>query len=463
MRLSNTYPTRTWPGTIALVAVALALATCAAPATTPTTTEAPETTTTTVGTLDSESIYAEVSESLAFVETGLGTGSGVLFDPTHVVTNAHVVWPDRVAAVSFPGGAAGDAPVTAVDWLADLAVLDVSGIDGLPQPAVLGTGSDLAVGAELFLVGYPADDASDPTPAITAGVLSRRRDWADAGLTYLQSDAFITGGQSGGALVATTGEVVGISGLSLENGFALSLAAADVLDRLGALLAGDDPAGLGDRWLDTLTGRPSLDVVVPHRLAEEVFVFEASVGDEISLGLGGEGAFSAALVGPDGFLEHAIDDTSVEDSISLQVELDGPYFLGLAPLFGEDVAASVDAGIELTTLIDPDHGRPLTVGTVTAGNTDYPGDFDWYVLELTEGETVVVRASSTNTDPGLVIDWLENPEPDGESSDSDSGGGVLGFDAEIEYTAPFSGSFVVVVLDESQFGPGGYLISVEAA
>lgn len=57
-------------------------------------------------------------------------------------------------------------------------------------------------------------------------------------MTYLQTDAVITGGQSGGALVSYRGEVVGISGLSFADGFALAASMADVLPRISIALSG---------------------------------------------------------------------------------------------------------------------------------------------------------------------------------------------------------------------------------
>ncbi|MDP3985055.1 MAG: hypothetical protein Q8Q52_08655, partial [Acidimicrobiia bacterium] len=58
------------------------------------------------------------------------------------------------------------------------------------------------------------------------------------------------------------------------------------------------------------------------------------------------------------------------------------------------------------------------------------------------------------------VDWVGNTEEDWVAIDSDSGGGVLGYDAEIEFTAPVGGTYIVSVVDESSYGPGGYLIEV---
>ena len=75
----------------------------------------------------------------------------------------------------------------------------------------LANGEAMSPGSSVFLVGYPAATDLFPQVSITEGTVSRFREWDLAGLTLLQTDAAIAGGQSGGALVNTEGEVVGIS------------------------------------------------------------------------------------------------------------------------------------------------------------------------------------------------------------------------------------------------------------
>ena len=79
-------------------------------------------------------------------------------------------------------------------------------------PLTLSDGEDLAIGSELYLVGYPAEMELFPQPTITSGILSRLREWERAGITYFQTDAAIAGGQSGGVLVDARANVIGISG-----------------------------------------------------------------------------------------------------------------------------------------------------------------------------------------------------------------------------------------------------------
>ena len=64
-----------------------------------TATETPET-------LTRPQIFDKVSPAIAFIQTDIGSGSGVLIEGGYVVTNAHVVWPFDAARVVFPDGTA---------------------------------------------------------------------------------------------------------------------------------------------------------------------------------------------------------------------------------------------------------------------------------------------------------------------------------------------------------------------
>ncbi len=423
----------------------------AAPMTTTTTTTAPATTTT----LGAADVYSLVSASLAFVETPIGRGSAVLLE-AGLVTNAHVVWPAEEVTISFPGGLSAVVAVIAYDWMADLALLDVSGLTDLPPPALLHT-RPAEPGTTVYLVGYPADNQQSASPAITRGIVSRTRFWTETGMSFIQSDALISGGQSGGALVDEQGRIIGISGLSVGDGFALALAASDLEQRVSAMTDGSDPDGLGLRAVGDLTGGPSSSGSIAHILDETVFVFDGIPGDNITIEIRGSSTINADLVGPDGFVEAANNEPGTLLVLEAEIVLAGPHFIVVYPESGpvEEVTVS---GVEVNAWIDRDHGRPVAVGSSVAGNGDYPGDLDWFLLELEEGQTVTVRASSINIDAALLIDFIAGSAFE---SDSDSAGGVIGFDAMIEYTASETGSYAVAVFDETGFGPGAYVLTVE--
>lgn len=99
----------------------------------------------------------------------------------------------------------------------------------MPLPGTkLSAADDVEQGVDVFLAGFPGESNVNPKPTISRGILSRRRQAREFGQTYLQTDAAIGGGQSGGALVDRSGRVIGLSGLSFAERFALALSAEDV-------------------------------------------------------------------------------------------------------------------------------------------------------------------------------------------------------------------------------------------
>jgi hypothetical protein len=402
-------------------------------------------------------VYRMVAPSLGFVQTPLATGSGILLSDGLLVTNAHVVWPFRTVDVSFLDGTSATAlPVVGVDWGADLALIDVSGVADLDTATAMAT-TEYAAGDRIYLIGYPAEDPNAPEPAITTGIISRTRTWVDGGLRFIQSDALISGGQSGGALVDASGSIIGITSLEIGEGFALALDGTDVAARIEAILAGGDPAGVGGRWLEDLaTAEPPQNAA--HFLDELVWMFDAVEGDEILIEAKAQTPLSGSIIGPDGFLETSLEG----DVLAFTAELDGPHFVAIVPDVGFDARIELQSNVDLTPLRDPDHGVAIAVGGLEFGNIDYPGDLDWFSIELGEGDEVFVAASSPNADMGLYIGPLDDLNGDEARSDSDSGAGVIGADAEVRYTAVRSGTHIIAVFDETQFGPGTYALRVDA-
>ena len=441
----------------------------AAPSTAVTSASTTAADTTTTAPPTASDVYRMVAPSLGFVETPLSTGSGIFIGDGLLVTNAHVVWPYRSVTVSFFDGSVGrDLEVVGVDWSADLALVDVSPITDLPTPTTL-TPIEYVSGDRVYLIGFPAEDPNAPEPAITTGIVSRTRTWVDGGLRFIQSDALISGGQSGGALVDASGAIIGITSLEIGEGFALALDAADVagadlLDPRGnvggieQIGSGRDPSGIGDRWLEDLSLTDPTRVA-EHFLDEIVWRFDAAAGDEVIVEVKAQAPLSGSVIGPDGFLE-----TTLEGGVlAFTAELDGPHFVAVVPDAGFDTRIDPVTDVELTLLDDPDHGTSIDVDELRFGNIDYPGDLDWFEIELGEGDELLITASSPNADMGLYVGPLLNLSGDDARSDSDSGAGVIGADAELRYTAATSGTHIIGVFDETQFGPGAYALRVDAA
>ena len=217
------------------------------------------------------------------------------------------------------------------------------------------------------------------------------------------------------------------------------------------MLEGHD---IGDRWLQDLEvgGDPSPPV---HALDESVWVLRPEAGTEVVLTTDADW-LSGSVVGPDGFLEAALSD----GELSFVATIDGPHFAAVVPGTSGGASIELSGTVTLTLLDDPDHGISVTRGETLFANVDRPGDLDWFVVELEAGETIEVEATSPNADLALIVGPIEaitGPEAVGSS---DGAAGVLGTDARVAFTARSAGPHVVVVFDETQFGPGAYALTI---
>lgn len=157
-------------------------------------------------------VVADVAPSVVAVLTSSGEGSGVVWggDGT-IVTNAHGVGAHEQVTVAFADGQRAPATVVAVDTIVDLAVLEAER-DGLP--AANFAQAIPVVGELAIAVGNPLGFEN----TVTAGVISGlQRAIPGSGIQtqalvdLIQTDAAISPGNSGGALVNGRGEVVGIN------------------------------------------------------------------------------------------------------------------------------------------------------------------------------------------------------------------------------------------------------------
>jgi S1-C subfamily serine protease len=143
-----------------------------------------------------------------------GAGSAVVFTSDgFLLTNAHVVGRAEAGQAAFADGTTVPFRVVGTDPLSDLAVLRADG--ATPVPARLGEASQLKVGQLVVAVGNPLGLAG----TITAGVVSalgrslptRAGDNVRIVDDVIQTDAALNPGNSGGALVVASGDVVGIN------------------------------------------------------------------------------------------------------------------------------------------------------------------------------------------------------------------------------------------------------------
>ncbi|UOQ71750.1 S1C family serine protease [Hymenobacter cellulosilyticus] len=165
------------------------------------------------------------------IETTDGHGSGCIISADgYLVTNAHVVGEEETVKVRMADGIEAKGKVVRVNPDMDLALVKID-VDGL-SAFLLPSAASADLGADVFAIGTPAD--KELGQSITKGIISGRR--KIEGHSFLQTDVSINGGNSGGALVGRSGQLVGIVNAKLVGrgieGIGFAIPAEQVSDAL---------------------------------------------------------------------------------------------------------------------------------------------------------------------------------------------------------------------------------------
>ncbi|VXC23882.1 Serine protease [Flavobacterium sp. 9AF] len=139
----------------------------------------------------------------------IGTGSGVIIsEDGYIVTNNHVIDNASELEVTLNDNRSYKAKLIGTDSKMDIALIKIDADEKLPY-IVFGDSENTKVGEWVLAVGNPYN----LTSTVTAGIISAKaRDLSNEGLqSFIQTDAAVNPGNSGGALVNTRGELIGIN------------------------------------------------------------------------------------------------------------------------------------------------------------------------------------------------------------------------------------------------------------
>jgi S1-C subfamily serine protease len=187
-----------------------------------------------------------------------GQGSGFILDKEgHILTNNHVIDNAQLVEVTLWNKKKYKATVVGVDRNHDIALLQIQGAPDL-QPATLADSANLVVGQRVYAIGNPFGFSGTMTRGIISAIRSIGMPSGNKIEDAIQTDASVNPGNSGGPLLNSHGDVIGITTMIASNpnggadqsagiGFAIPIATAkSVLD---------DFAKYGH------ARRPSLDIV----------------------------------------------------------------------------------------------------------------------------------------------------------------------------------------------------------
>ena len=162
-------------------------------------------------------VLADMLEELKLatvrITTLRGEGSGIIFDRRgYVLTADHVVRGVTSATVYHSDGREEQGIVLGRDEVRDLAIVTISGGTDLPL-ARLGSTEGVRMGDPVYSLGFtPFNEAMTSTVGIISAILPHGPD----GYTIIQTDAFLYPGQSGGPLLNSYGEVIGVLSQSIR-------------------------------------------------------------------------------------------------------------------------------------------------------------------------------------------------------------------------------------------------------
>lgn len=168
---------------------------------------------------DIRALIARVTPSVVEIDTAEGLGSGIVMDASgEIVTNAHVVGSATTFTVQTSDGHSMPATLVGSYPENDVAVIRVSGDNAL-TPARFGDSSKARVGDIVLAIGSPLGLTNSVSEGIISALGRMQSESNGVSLTNLiQTTAAVNPGNSGGALVNISGEVIGMPTLATASG-----------------------------------------------------------------------------------------------------------------------------------------------------------------------------------------------------------------------------------------------------
>ncbi len=256
----------------------------------------------------------------------IGTGF-ILNEEGLIATNYHVVENGEEIKVTLYDGQEVSAKLVNYDASNDLAVLQMDENVKVPGVVTLGDSSSLKVGESVIAIGNPLSKEFAGT--VTSGIISASERAVTIGrneYTYIQTDAAINGGNSGGPLINARGEVIGINSAKIATesveGIGFAIPINTLIDGLDALSKAQLIIGIAGRGVDEETA--SANDIVPGVLVMEVqnntpaYIAALMVGDIIT-------EFDGQKVTSVEELNKVKNTKEAGDEVVLKIYRDGEY------------------------------------------------------------------------------------------------------------------------------------------
>lgn len=403
------------------------------------------------------------ADNVVLVETTSGHGSGVIIDARHILTDAHVVWPFTETAIHLPDGSTATATVVGFDRYVDLALLELPP-SATNQLSPIAVATEIELGQPVTHLGYSRTADGSLASDARSGTLIDQRSIGDFEVTLLETNAEVIPGFSGGALVNSAGELVGITQFLLVPGRIFALSATDAIERAAKLieLAETQAPPVGQR-LEPAATTTTFSLDGPR--AHAAFLVNSPHESELTLTAISGGAITLAVLDAHG---HIAPDTlrsgRGELSTTTTIPANAARLAVVALRDGDHAFVRIESTAPLQRLLDEDHGQPAIPDGLTFAVLDYPSDIDIFEVQLPAQGTVLARVTSLTFDPVLHVELVT---PEGAiliASNDDGGTGLFGTNSLLQFTAPLAGTYRLIVSDAggSIGHAGGYALLISS-
>jgi len=254
------------------------------------------------GRYTTEGVAAKVRPSIIEIYTysdksmvnRLNTGSGIILsDDGYIVTNAHVLNSEGYHIVKTSDDKEYSAEIIGRDSKTDIAVIKIEA-DNLSE-AVFGDSDEITVGEQVMAIGNPAGLSGTVTNGIVSAVNRKiRGDSTGFEMNCVQTNADISPGNSGGALVNMYGQVIGITSSKYVSssyeglGFAITInEALPIIEELidNGFVSGRFRVGITLIATDTKSSREVVEKELGHELPEDfygIYIMEIDENSKIA-------------------------------------------------------------------------------------------------------------------------------------------------------------------------------------
>ena len=233
-----------------------------------------------------------------------GAGSGVIVtDDGYIVTNYHVIQGANKVQVTLHNGETYPASIVGGDNDNDIAVVKINATD--LTTAEIGDSSTVAVGDTAVAIGNPLGQLGGTATTGIISALDRNLTIDGRTLTLMQTDAAINGGNSGGGLFNSKGQLIGIvdaksSGVGIE-GLAFAIPINSVIDTINDLISNG-----------TVSARPVVGITIQDVSEENAQYYQLESAGVYIAQVTGENAQKAGFEQGDRII--SLDGEEINDS-----------------------------------------------------------------------------------------------------------------------------------------------------